>query len=90
MITLDSHTNMNDNNVSTIHNVKLIQNEGSNDNKLVENRNTLQINDTDPKRVKVYILEDNEWKDTGTGFCTGKSKKKPLLFGKILKVTILH
>lgn len=75
MITLDSHTNMNDNNVSTIHNVKLIQNEGSNDNKLVENRNTLQINDTDPKRVKVYILEDNEWKDTGTGFCTGKIKQ---------------
>ncbi|AET40816.1 Psy2p Ecym_6445 [Eremothecium cymbalariae DBVPG len=27
---------------------------------------------TEPKRVKVYILEDNEWKDTGTGFCIGQ------------------
>ncbi|CCK70777.1 Psy2p KNAG_0F01090 [Huiozyma naganishii CBS 8797] len=28
--------------------------------------------DTEPKRVKVYVLENNEWKDTGTGFCTGE------------------
>ena len=27
---------------------------------------------TEPKRVKVYILENNEWKDTGTGFCIGE------------------
>ncbi|CDO94071.1 unnamed protein product [Kluyveromyces dobzhanskii CBS 2104] len=26
---------------------------------------------TDKKRVKVYVLENNEWKDTGTGFCQG-------------------
>ncbi|CEP64622.1 Psy2p LALA0_S12e03136g [Lachancea lanzarotensis] len=30
------------------------------------------VRETDSKRVKVYILEDNEWKDTGTGFCVGK------------------
>lgn len=30
------------------------------------------ISDTKPKRVKAYILENNEWKDTGTGFCVGK------------------
>ncbi|CCH58881.1 hypothetical protein TBLA_0B00360 [Henningerozyma blattae CBS 6284] len=24
-----------------------------------------------PRRVKVYILQDNEWKDTGTGHCVG-------------------
>lgn len=28
--------------------------------------------DTEPKRVKVYILDNNEWKDTGTGFCIGQ------------------
>lgn len=32
----------------------------------------IQVNNTDLKRVKVYVLEDNEWKDTGTGFCMGK------------------
>lgn len=26
---------------------------------------------TESKRVKVYVLENNEWKDTGTGFCQG-------------------
>lgn len=26
---------------------------------------------TEKKRVKVYVLENNEWKDTGTGFCQG-------------------
>ncbi|SMN19788.1 similar to Saccharomyces cerevisiae YNL201C PSY2 Subunit of protein phosphatase PP4 complex [Maudiozyma saulgeensis] len=30
------------------------------------------FSNTEPKRVKVYILENNEWKDTGTGFCTGE------------------
>lgn len=30
---------------------------------------------TEPKRVKVYILENNEWKDTGTGFCIGRWTK---------------
>lgn len=30
------------------------------------------IDDTEPKRVKAYVLENNEWKDTGTGFCIGK------------------
>ncbi|AGO10294.1 AaceriABL162Cp [[Ashbya] aceris (nom. inval.)] len=30
---------------------------------------------TEPKRVKVYILEDNEWRDTGTGFCTGQCEQ---------------
>ena len=28
--------------------------------------------DLGPKRVKVYVLENNEWKDSGTGFCTGE------------------
>ncbi|CCC71048.1 hypothetical protein NCAS_0G01610 [Naumovozyma castellii] len=31
-----------------------------------------QLRSTEPKRVKVYVLEDNEWKDTGTGFCIGE------------------
>ena len=30
------------------------------------------FSNTEPKRVKVYVLENNEWKDTGTGFCTGE------------------
>ncbi|SCU96423.1 LAME_0F16204g1_1 [Lachancea meyersii CBS 8951] len=30
------------------------------------------VQETESKRVKVYVLEDNEWKDTGTGFCVGK------------------
>lgn len=30
------------------------------------------FSNTEPKRVKVYILENNEWKDTGTGFCIGE------------------
>lgn len=30
------------------------------------------IRDTEPRRVKAYVLENNEWKDTGTGFCIGK------------------
>lgn len=30
------------------------------------------ITETEPKRVKAYVLENNEWKDTGTGFCIGK------------------
>ena len=28
--------------------------------------------DFEPRRVKVYVLENNEWKDSGTGFCTGE------------------
>ncbi|CAI4049613.1 hypothetical protein SKDZ_14G1240 [Saccharomyces kudriavzevii ZP591] len=32
---------------------------------------TVSIN-SEPKRVKVYVLENNEWKDTGTGFCVGE------------------
>lgn len=31
---------------------------------------------TPPKRVKVYLLENNEWKDMGTGFCIGEIIKK--------------
>ncbi|SCV05294.1 LANO_0H04324g1_1 [Lachancea nothofagi CBS 11611] len=31
-----------------------------------------ELRETESKRVKVYILEENEWKDTGTGFCVGK------------------
>ncbi|SCW03971.1 LAFE_0H03070g1_1 [Lachancea fermentati] len=31
-----------------------------------------EMRETEPKRVKVYILENNEWKDTGTGFCVGR------------------
>lgn len=31
--------------------------------------------DTEPKRVKAYVLENNEWRDTGTGFCIGKFNK---------------
>lgn len=27
---------------------------------------------SDPKRVKVYELRDNDWFDRGTGFCTGQ------------------
>ncbi|SCU94176.1 LADA_0G07030g1_1 [Lachancea dasiensis] len=30
------------------------------------------IRETESKRVKVYVLDQNEWKDTGTGFCVGK------------------
>ncbi|SCU98329.1 LAMI_0F14136g1_1 [Lachancea mirantina] len=30
-----------------------------------------ELQETEPKRVKVYVLEDNEWRDTGTGFCVG-------------------
>lgn len=35
-----------------------------------------KILDTEPKRVKAYVLENNEWKDTGTGFCIGKVDKE--------------
>lgn len=76
MITLDSNVTQDDNNnTSTTDEHKLRQNKESNDNKPAELPNALKINDTDPKRVKVYILEDNEWKDTGTGFCTGKIRQ---------------
>lgn len=34
------------------------------------------IGDTTPKRVKAYILENNEWRDTGTGFCVGRLEKE--------------
>lgn len=34
-----------------------------------------EVRETQPKRVKVYILENNEWKDTGTGFCTGEVER---------------
>ncbi|SCU93197.1 LAFA_0F15170g1_1 [Lachancea sp. 'fantastica'] len=37
------------------------------------------VRETDSKRVKVYILEDNEWKDTGTGFCVGKLSESDAL-----------
>ncbi|AMD19186.1 HBR285Cp [Eremothecium sinecaudum] len=30
---------------------------------------------TEPKRVKVYLLENDEWKDTGTGFCVGQCEQ---------------
>lgn len=30
-----------------------------------------ELVDTPKKRVKVYVLENKEWKDTGTGFCQG-------------------
>lgn len=33
------------------------------------------MDNTPPKRVKVYLLENNEWKDMGTGFCTGEVVK---------------
>ncbi|GAV53146.1 hypothetical protein ZYGR_0AI04280 [Zygosaccharomyces rouxii] len=33
------------------------------------------IGDTTPKRVKAYVLENNEWRDTGTGFCVGRLEK---------------
>lgn len=36
------------------------------------NEDETTFSNTEPKRVKVYILENNEWKDTGTGFCTGE------------------
>ncbi|CAI4035918.1 hypothetical protein SMKI_14G1270 [Saccharomyces mikatae IFO 1815] len=36
-----------------------------------DSEQTTSVN-TEPKRVKVYILENNEWKDTGTGFCIGE------------------
>lgn len=67
MITLD--------NISNLPDIKMIQNGESHNNELVGDQNTFQINDTDPKRVKIYVLEDNEWKDTGTGFCIGKIKQ---------------
>lgn len=37
-----------------------------------ESRDQHMVHNTQPKRVKVYILETNEWKDTGTGFCVGQ------------------
>lgn len=39
-------------------------------------REEVLIPDTEPKRVKAYVLENNEWKDTGTGFCIGKLDKE--------------
>lgn len=39
-------------------------------------REEIMIADTEPKRVKAYVLENNEWKDTGTGFCIGKLDKE--------------
>ncbi|CCE64297.1 hypothetical protein TPHA_0H00890 [Tetrapisispora phaffii CBS 4417] len=43
---------------------------GSNNNSN-QNVSPSTIKNTEPKRVKVYILENSEWKDTGTGFCMG-------------------
>lgn len=46
----------------------------------IDNTNTnIPVNNTELKRVKVYVLEDNEWKDTGTGFCMGKIATVPLI-----------
>ncbi|CDH13436.1 related to Serine/threonine-protein phosphatase 4 regulatory subunit 3 [Zygosaccharomyces bailii ISA1307] len=42
----------------------------------MENPGIIYIADTAPKRVKAYILEENEWKDTGTGFCIGHIEEK--------------
>lgn len=36
------------------------------------------IGDTTPKRVKAYVLENNEWRDTGTGFCVGRLEKNDI------------
>lgn len=36
------------------------------------------IGDTAPKRVKAYVLENNEWRDTGTGFCVGHLEKNEI------------
>lgn len=33
---------------------------------------------TEKKRVKVYVLENNEWKDTGTGFCQGTVEERTI------------
>ncbi|QLL32543.1 hypothetical protein HG536_0D00650 [Torulaspora globosa] len=38
----------------------------------VSSRGETVVRDTEPRRVKAYVLENNEWKDTGTGFCIGK------------------
>ncbi|EDO15010.1 hypothetical protein Kpol_400p4 [Vanderwaltozyma polyspora DSM 70294] len=46
--------------------------------------------DTDPKRVKVYILENNEWKDTGTGFCIGKFVEEKLVSEDGNEETMTH
>lgn len=35
---------------------------------------------SDPKRVKVYELRDNDWFDRGTGFCTGQILDVRLVF----------
>ncbi|KAJ9568811.1 Component of IIS longevity pathway SMK-1 [Nakaseomyces glabratus] len=37
---------------------------------------------TDSKRVKVYLLENNEWKDTGTGYCHGEVVSTELVDNK--------
>lgn len=42
----------------------------------VEALENVVISDTEAKRVKAYVLENNEWKDTGTGFCIGKFDKE--------------
>lgn len=34
--------------------------------------NVTNVTRTESKRVKVYVLENNEWKDTGTGYCRGE------------------
>ncbi|CAI4051345.1 hypothetical protein SUVZ_14G1280 [Saccharomyces uvarum] len=44
-----------------------------------DNEQTVSVN-TEPKRVKVYILENNEWKDTGTGFCIGEVDESKLAY----------
>ncbi|KAH3901505.1 Psy2p SCDLUD_003001 [Saccharomycodes ludwigii] len=50
---------------------------GKNTTDTNENNNHTTTNNrtTNPKRVKVYILENNEWKDVGTGYCTGELLK---------------
>lgn len=38
----------------------------------INNNDDTRFTNTEPKRVKVYVLENNEWKDSGTGYCTGE------------------
>ncbi|KAL3232405.1 Serine/threonine-protein phosphatase 4 regulatory subunit 3 [Nakaseomyces bracarensis] len=38
----------------------------------ISNGVTTNVTRTESKRVKVYVLENNEWKDTGTGYCRGE------------------
>ena len=62
--TREMSTKDNNNHVNEMSTATSISNESSAVGSII-------VENTEPKRVKVYVLENNEWKDTGTGFCIG-------------------